>query len=219
MITIGVTGGVGSGKSEILRYLKSQYKCRILMSDNAAKDLELPGGVLYEPLIGLLEQYAPSGEHEPLVLECGEINKTEMARRIFGNKELLDKVNKLVHPAVNRYILDEIVREAENGEKEFFILESALLIENGYDRILDSMWYIYCEESARAQRLRGSRGYSDEKIRSIIKRQVSDEVFRSHCDTVIDNTGDFYAPDGAAVQVDAAIARLRAGRRALQEPR
>ena len=67
---------MGSGKSEILRYLKSQYKCRILMSDNAAKDLELPGGVLYEPLIGLLEQYAPSGEHEPLVLECGEINKT-----------------------------------------------------------------------------------------------------------------------------------------------
>ena len=78
---------MGSGKSEILRYLKSQYKCRILMSDNAAKDLELPGGVLYEPLIGLLEQYAPSGEHEPLVLECGEINKTEMARRIFGNEE------------------------------------------------------------------------------------------------------------------------------------
>ena len=142
-----------------------------------------------------------------------------MARRIFADPLLLQKVNELVHPAVNRYILDEIVREAENGEKEFFILESALLIENGYDRILDSMWYIYCEESARAQRLRGSRGYSDEKIRSIIKRQVSDEVFRSHCDTVIDNTGDFYAPDGAAVQVDAAIARLRAGRRALQEPR
>ena len=117
MITIGVTGGVGSGKSEILRYLKSQYKCRILMSDNAAKDLELPGGVLYEPLIGLLEQYAPSGEHEPLVLECGDINKTEMARRIFGNKELLDKVNKLVHPAVNRYILDEIERERKAGRR------------------------------------------------------------------------------------------------------
>lgn len=216
MITIGVTGGVGAGKSEILRYLGNNYNCRILMSDNAAKELELPGGALYEPLKELLTQKEGQGS---LLQENGEFDKQEMARRIFADPLLLQKVNELVHPAVNRYILDEIVREAENGEKEFFILESALLIENGYDRILDSMWYIYCEESARAQRLRGSRGYSDEKIRSIIKRQVSDEVFRSHCDTVIDNTGDFYAPDGAAVQVDAAIAHLRAGRRALQEPR
>ena len=187
MITIGVTGGVGAGKSEILRYLGNNYNCRILMSDNAAKELELPGGALYEPLKELLTQKEGQGS---LLQENGEFDKQEMARRIFADPLLLQKVNELVHPAVNRYILDEIVREAEN-----------------------------CEESARAQRLRGSRGYSDEKIRSIIKRQVSDEVFRSHCDTVIDNTGDFYAPDGAAVQVDAAIARLRAGRRALQEPR
>ena len=47
MITIGVTGGVGSGKSEILSYLEKEYNCRILMSDNAAKELEKPGGVLY----------------------------------------------------------------------------------------------------------------------------------------------------------------------------
>lgn len=200
---------MGSGKSEILRYLKSQYKCRILMSDNAAKDLELPGGVLYEPLIGLLEQYAPSVEHEPLVLECGEINKKEMARRIFGNKELLDKVNKLVHPAVNRYILDEIERERKAGEAEFFILESALLVENGYDRILDSMWYIYCSEEQRFRRLKESRGYSDEKIRSIIGNQVSEEAFRRTCDVIIDNSGDLTSENGALRQADRAIRDLR----------
>lgn len=209
MITIGVTGGVGSGKSEILRYLQSEYQCRILMSDNAAKDLELPGGVLYEPLVSLLDEYTPEGDHEPLLLETGEINKAEMARRIFGSKELLDRVNKLVHPAVNRYILDEIEREREAGEAEFFVLESALLVENGYDRILDSMWYIYCSEEKRFERLKASRGYSDEKIRSIIGNQVSDEEFRKACDVIIDNSGDLTSEDGALRQVDRAIRDLR----------
>ncbi|MCR5811866.1 MAG: dephospho-CoA kinase [Lachnospiraceae bacterium] len=210
MITIGVTGGVGAGKSEILRYLEKNYNCRILMSDNAAKELEAPGGILYEPLVRLLEEKTPeNGAHGPLLLENGEIDKQEMAGRIFSDPLLLTRINELVHPAVNKYIHDEIERERISGEKEFFILESALLIENGYDRILDSMWYIYCEESVRSMRLKASRGYSDEKIRSIMMRQVSEEVFRTHCDTVIDNTLDFDGPQGAAIQVDEAVARLR----------
>ena len=210
MITIGVTGGVGAGKSEILRYLDNNYSCRILMSDNAAKELEAPGGTLYEPLVRLLEEAdIGDGSSGPLLLENGEIDKKEMAARIFSDAQLLTKINELVHPAVNEYIREEIEREKKSGEKEFFILESALLIENGYDRILDSMWYIYCEESVRSVRLKASRGYSDEKIRSIMMSQVSEDVFRSHCDTVIDNTGDFDGPGGAAVQVDKAIAGLR----------
>ena len=210
MITIGVTGGVGSGKSEVLKYLNEKYNCRILMSDNAAKDLEKPGGSLYEPLVKLLsENSGPNGQNGEILLPDGEINKQEMAERIFSDPELLQKINELVHPAVNRYILDEIDREKNASEHEFFILESALLVENGYDLILDSMWYIYCEESVRSERLRISRGYSDEKIRSIMERQVSEDVFRSHCDTVIDNTGEFTAEKGAAFQVDAAISRLR----------
>jgi dephospho-CoA kinase len=138
-----------------------------------------------------------------------EINKAEMARRIFADAGLLKKINELVHPAVNRYILDEIERERKAGEKEFFVLESALLLENGYDKILDSMWYIYCNESVRAQRLKASRGYSDEKIRSIMSKQVSEEQFRKVCDVVIDNSGELEGKDGALAQVDAAIERIR----------
>lgn len=210
MITIGVTGGIGAGKSEILRYLNKSCNCRIIMSDNAAKMLEQPGGPLYEPLIELLsEKEASGGQQGELLTADGEIDKKEMAARIFGDPDLLRRINELVHPAVNRYILDEIERERITGEREFFILESALLIENGYDKILDSMWYIYCEESVRSERLRTSRGYSDEKIRSIMKSQVSDGVFRQYCDVVIDNTGDFEGENGAAAQVDAALSLLR----------
>ena len=181
MITIGVTGGVGAGKSEILRHLAEHYNSRILMSDNAAKDLEKPGGPLYEPLVSLLEsEESAAGSTEPLLMPDKEIN-----------------------------ILDEIERERKAGEKEFFVLESALLLENGYDKILDSMWYIYCHESVRAQRLKASRGYSDEKIRSIMSKQVSEEQFRKVCDVVIDNSGELEGKDGALAQVDAAIERIR----------
>lgn len=210
MITIGVTGGVGAGKSEILRHLAEHYNSRILMSDNAAKDLEKPGGPLYEPLLSLLDSgEGADGSAEPLLMPDKEINKAEMARRIFADAGLLKKINELVHPAVNRYILDEIERERKAGEREFFVLESALLLENGYDKILDSMWYIYCHESVRAQRLKASRGYSDEKIRSIMSKQVSEEQFRKVCDVVIDNSGELEGKDGALAQVDAAIERIR----------
>ena len=226
MITIGVTGGVGSGKSEILHYLEKKYNCRLLLSDDAAKELELKGGALYEPLISLLAGSGPDNGKSPddlssrdrgsgeqpygaLLLENGEINKAEMARRIFADEKLLKKVNELVHPAVNRYILDEIERERRSGAREFFILESALLVENGYDRIVDSMWYIYCDREVRRERLRSTRGYSDEKISRIMGNQVSEEEYRRACDIVIDNTGDLTAEDGALAQVDAAIAVLR----------
>ena len=100
MITIGVTGGVGAGKSEILRHLAEHYNSRILMSDNAAKDLEKPGGPLYEPLVSLLEsEESAAGSTEPLLMPDKEINKAEMARRIFADAGLLKKINELVHPA------------------------------------------------------------------------------------------------------------------------
>ena len=208
MITIGVTGGVGAGKSEILHYLSSKYGCRVLLSDDAAKELELPGGALYEPLVKLLNDHA-SGTGEELLLENGEINKAEMARRIFADEDLLRKVNELVHPAVNRYILDEIDKERRSGEREFFVLESALLVENGYDRILDSMWYIHCDREVRRKRLKETRGYSDEKISQIMEKQVSEETYRRYCGIVIDNSGPLTAEGGALDQVDAAIAGLR----------
>ena len=208
MITIGVTGGVGAGKSEILHYLSSKYGCRVLLSDDAAKELELPGGALYEPLVKLLNDHA-AGTGEELLLENGEINKAEMARRIFADEDLLRKVNELVHPAVNRYILDEIDKERRSGEREFFVLESALLVENGYDRILDSMWYIHCDREVRRKRLKETRGYSDEKISQIMEKQVSEETYRRYCWIVIDNSGPLTAEGGALDQVDAAIAGLR----------
>lgn len=208
MYVIGITGGVGSGKSEILGYLREHYNCRILLSDDAAKELEKPGMPLYAPLVSLL---SPMDEARgvPLLDENGEIKKAEMAARIFADNSLLEKVNKLVHPAVNTYIMDEIARERESGRYDYFVLESALLIENGYREVADAIWYIYCDEKVRRERLASSRGYSQEKITSIIESQLSEEQFRAGSDFVIDNSGPLTGEGGSFAQVDQAVQSLR----------
>lgn len=208
MKIIGVTGGVGAGKSEILHYIETHYNARVLLADEAAHAIEAPGGAIYEPLIQLLDRYpvpvTDGAEAAPITLPDGRINKPEMARRIFSVPELLDQVNQLVHPAVKIYILDESAREKKAGRLDFFIVEAALLIEAGYKEHLDELWYIYCDEKERRRRLRESRGYSDEKIDNILRSQLSEKEFRDNADVVIDNSGTIEA---ACAQVDAALSR------------
>ena len=196
MKLIGITGGVGSGKSELLKYIREHYRSRILLSDEAAHEVYVPGGLIYRELVDLLEKY-PTGN--PLLDENGFIIKKEMAARIFVDEDLLTRVNGLIHPAVRVYIENAVEEERRKGEADFFFLESALLIEAGYRKYVDEMWYIYCREDVRRMRLKASRGYSDEKIDSIIRSQISEEEFRSGCDVIIDNSGEL---DDAYRQID-----------------
>lgn len=207
MVVIGVTGGVGSGKSEVLSYMKNRYNCRVLLSDDAARKMEMPGGSLYEPLVQLLSSSQKGGQ-DP-VREDGSIDKKALARCIFEDPGLLEKIDALVHPAVKKYILDEIEREKREKKHPYFLLEAALLIENGFTEIVDSMWYIYCDPEERRRRLKESRGYSDEKISRIMDSQLSEEEFRHYCDTVIDNSGDFA---DTKVQIDRALRSRKRGR-------
>lgn len=183
MKVIGITGGVGSGKSEVLRNIKKMCSCIIITADELAKSLEKKGEVCYEPLIALLGEDILDGN--------GEIDAGKMAARIFSEnaKDLLAGVNAIVHPAVKRRILDMIADEKDKGEIDWFFIEAALLIEDHYDTIVDEMWYIYADEDVRRERLAASRGYSHEKIDSLMRAQSSDAVFRQKCKVVIDNSG------------------------------
>lgn len=192
MRVIGITGGVGSGKSELLRYIGEHYRCRILLADEASHDVMKKGAAAYETLVQLLEQYPGEGS---ITEEDGEICRKEMAARIFASPELREQVNAILHPAVKESILSAIREEKEKahrkdpGAVDYFFLEAALLIECGYGSVVDEMWYIYCSLPERRQRLRKSRGYSDAKIDSILAAQLSEEEFRRNADVVIDNSG------------------------------
>lgn len=188
MKIIGVTGGVGSGKTELLHYIEKNYRCRILLADEASHEVMQKGGRIYEPLVALLGS--------SVLDSSGEINRKEMAARIFSQEELLGRVNALIHPAVREYILEAVAEEREKAAAgaddavDYFFLEAALLIECGYRSVVDEMWYIYCDLAVRRERLKKSRGYSDEKIDSILSSQLSEAEFRSGSDVVIDNSGN-----------------------------
>lgn len=181
MKVIGITGGVGSGKSELLSYIKENYPCEIVRADDLAKELQEPGGVCYALLVDLLGEDVLDGD--------GNIIKTAMADKIFGDAGLLAEVNALIHPAVIAEILNRIEIAKEKSKILLFFVEAALLIENGFDKICDEMWYIYVREDVRRERLMRSRGYSEEKITAIMDSQLPESEFRKYCQIVIDNSG------------------------------
>ena len=199
MISIGITGGIGSGKSMITRYLKEKYDCRVLIADELAKELEEPGGACYMQLVMLLGKD---------VLEPdGRINRKKMSSKVFSDPGLRLSVNKIVHPAVKKFITDEI-RElsSSEGAPEFYVLEAALLLEEGYDEILDDMWYIYTDTDERMLRLMRTRGMSAGQVMDVMKSQLPDEVFRERCSVVIDNSRE---PSFSQMQADFRIQILR----------
>lgn len=181
MRLIGITGGVGAGKSEILQYIRKHYKCEIYLADQVAHEVQSPGQPCYQKMVELMGN--------GILQEDGTIDRAKMASRIFLEKELLLKVNALVHPAVQTYLLDRVKEARQNPEVELFFIEAALLIETGYKEIVDEMWYIYADEKVRRNRLEASRGYTPQKISQIMDKQLSEEAFREACDFVIDNSG------------------------------
>ena len=120
MRSIGVTGGVGSGKSVILEYLRDHYGARLIVADEVARQLEEPGEACYNELLELLGR-------EVLGID-GHFDNKKFASAIFSDEKKLAAVNAIVHPEVKKYILSEMEKEEKNGCR-YFIVEAALLIE------------------------------------------------------------------------------------------
>lgn len=179
---IGITGGVGAGKSAILEYLSQQDHCRVMLADEIAHEVMEPGQPCYQQLQALFSS-------DEVFLENGQFDRPKLAKVLFTDDKKREALNAIVHPAVKAYICREAELERKRGQLSCLILEGALLIEDGYDKICDELWYIYTSEDIRRARLRERRGYSDEKIDHIFKSQMTDAVFRSFCARVIDNNG------------------------------
>ena len=178
---IGITGGVGCGKSSVMSYLSKRTGCRCFTSDEEAKKLYIPGSPVFEKII--------EAAGNDVIDENGELIKERFAKKIFADDELRKKIDGIVHPAVQGLILDAMAKEKISGKHDFFFIEAALLIECGYKEILNELWYVYASEDTRRARLKADRGYSDEKADAIFASQRSDKEYRKNCDRVIDNDG------------------------------
>ena len=196
MKIIGITGGVGAGKTQILEYLNNKYGATICQADKVGKKLQKKGGACFDAIV----------EHfgEEILDEKGELDRDRLADIVFSNQEELEILNGIVHPAVKEEVRKKIAHE-ERKHTNIFVLESALLIEDHYDEICDELWYIYVEDEIRRNRLYFSRGYDAQKIDEIIAAQLPKDMFLKHCDRVIDNSGVFAE---TMMQLDAIIKDL-----------
>ena len=192
---IGITGGVGAGKSAILDYLKNKPDTKVMLADEIAHELMVPGTQCYDKL------KAEFGT-EDIYQKDGFFDRIKLAQVIFSDDEKRKKLNGIVHPAVRKYVIGQAAYERKEGKIKLLVLEAALLIEEHYDEICDELWYIYTSEENRRIRLKKQRNYSDEKIDEIFKSQLTDEKFRKACRVVIDNNGTIEA---AAAQIEAAL--------------
>lgn len=197
MKKIGITGGVGSGKSKVLSYLAEQEDTAVYQADQIARELQMPNEPCYVEIVRYFG--------DEILEENGEICRTALAELIFQDCEKRKELNQIVHPAVNQKIQEFIMHEEYLGTQYFF-LEAALLTEPFYREILDEIWFIYAEESARKIRLKEARGYTDEKITGMMNAQPSEEQFRECCDKMIDNTGIF---ENTRKQIDILLAKGR----------
>lgn len=194
MKIIGITGGIGSGKTSVLNFISSHYIADIYYADQIAKELELRGTIVYDRLVdvfgkGILEKG-----------EGSEIDPGKFAAVLYksDSDENLEKANAIIHPAVEEYIVNKMRYAVKLHETELFFIEAALLIEKGYKNMVDEMWYIYTDEETRIKRLMESRGYTRKKALSIMKNQLNDEEFRAGSDVIIDNSSE---PEKAYEQV------------------
>jgi dephospho-CoA kinase len=143
--------------------------------------MQMPGGECYKGMIDLLGTQ--------IVLPDKTLDRSLMAGILFEDRELMEKVNQLVHPAVKRYVGGAISRAASEG-LSLAAVESAILVQSGFSGICDEIWYIHADESVRRQRLKQSRGYSDRKITEIFSSQRTEESFRQCCNLTIDNSSE-----------------------------
>lgn len=183
MKIIGITGGIGTGKSTVLTLLKQEYSAYIVEADKLAHKLMLPGGTAYEQIVDIFGADILNAE--------GVIDRNRLGAIVFKNPDALGKLNEVVHPAVKKYILQDIELKKKEGSAQYYVIEAALLIEDGYKMICDELWYIYVEKEERIRRLLAARGGNREKWVQIIGNQSSENYYHTNCDYVIDNGKSF----------------------------
>lgn len=182
MKIIGITGGVGSGKSEVLNILENDYHAKIIQSDHVAHELMVPGAKSYDAIV-----YAFGNK---ILNDDQTINRPALGEIVFHDETKLSLLDSITHKNVDEEILARIDAFGKEEPDGLVVVESALLVGAGYEKKFDQLWYIYTREEVRYERLKASRGYSDEKIAQMIAKQQSEEQFKSMASHIIDNSGD-----------------------------
>ena len=161
MYKVGVTGGIGSGKSTVTRMLESMGVA-VYLSDDRAKELMAHDGVLRERIAARFGADA---------YVDGELNRRYLSERVFSNGEELAALNAIVHPAV----MDDFDRWAEEQESPYVVIESAILFEAGLEGRVDCVVSVLAPRELRIERAMARDGVVREDVERRIANQMSDD--------------------------------------------
>lgn len=173
---IGLTGGIGSGKSTVAKIFQA-LGAPVFIADDQAKRLLDEDDEVKEQLISLLGNE---------VLDEGRINRSYMAQRIFGDEQLLAKVNLIVHPAVGKVFRSWYQK---HRDKPYVLREAAILFETNGHKDCDKVVVVTAPEELRLNRVIKRSGESEEQVKLRMKRQFPQEYKDKLADFLIFNDG------------------------------
>jgi dephospho-CoA kinase len=176
MRVIGLTGGIGSGKSTVARVL-AELGAVVIDMDSLGHQAIKPGGKAYGQIV---QEFG-----ESIVSAGGEIDRTRLGGIVFRNHEALLRLNRIVHPEIDRLLKAELDKYRRRGTK-VVVLEAAALLEAGRASQADELWVTVAPEKVVLKRLTERSGYSEEAARSRIESQLTDQERTRRADIIID---------------------------------
>ena len=178
MILIGLTGGIGSGKSEVARLLTARG-AEVIDADLIVRELQQPGAEVYEKMVELFGQEVVGADRA--------LDRAAIAKKVFSDESLLKTLNQLIHPIVRR-VMNERVESFRSSDK-VVVLDIPLLVENPREG-LDGVLVVDLDGELAVRRLVEQRNMNADDARARIAKQATREQRLAIANHVIDNSGD-----------------------------
>ena len=175
MLVVGLTGGIGSGKSTVSSLL-AEKGAVVIDADRIVHEVQAPGGAAYQPIV---DRFGPD-----VVQADGSLDRKKIAAIVFSDPEALADLNKIVHPLVGKEIADRMAAEVETDH--VVILDVPLLVESGRTDMV-GMIVVDCPVEVAVERA-VARGMDEADVRRRIGAQVSREDRLAKADFVVDNS-------------------------------
>ncbi len=180
MLVIGLTGGIGTGKSEVARLLESLGAAPI-NADQIGHEAYIPHSETWNLVVDAFG--------EGILQESGEIDRRALGGIVFSDPEEMAKLNGIMHPQMASMVTDRIDSLRGDGA-EVVVVEAAVLFEAGWETLVDEVWSTDSPVETVVQRLHAARGISPEEARKRIDSQMDREERLGRSDVVVDNSGD-----------------------------
>jgi dephospho-CoA kinase len=180
MLTIGLTGGIGSGKSTVAQIL-GEFGAPILDADKVAHTTYAPGGPAYDAVIAAFGAQVLASDRT--------IDRKKLGSIVFGNPEQLNKLTSIVWPATFESIRRDVTELRASGATLPIVVEAAILIEANWHSLFDEIWLVRAPREQVVTRIEIQRGLKPTETEARIRAQLSDEDRAKHATLVIENNG------------------------------